>query len=202
MDKDIIYLDAFIKTIKNYNDNPSEEDKNMYLKRAAYYGVKFINTKEKPTNPTIEKTKDDFQFSSVVKSLLGLLTPKELINIFPVDKVYDGHKWQSKDYFYTMDYINDNLKLDDPIGEDNILKLLWEYTNTDLMVFNVKIMGYMSDLRQLDGYPSISEEWADKEGIAPSPSIHRNDKDERFIIRSGKIEMLDNPKQSHLRLVK
>ena len=201
MEKYNLYLDAFIKTIENYKHATELSDIKMYVKRAIFYGVKWINLKEVYDKTTIEKVEDTFTLASSIKSLIGLLTPGELITIFPIDKVYDGAKWETKDYFYTMDCIN-KLDPNELIGADNVLNLLWDYTNIDLMLFSINIMGYISDLRQGDGYPSLFEEWTDKEGIAPSPNIHRNNKDERFIVRSGKIEMLDKPKQSHLRIVK
>ena len=75
--------------------------------------------------------------------------------MFPIDKDYKGNKWGLKDYFYTRDYIN-GLEQDKPIGEE-ILKFLWEYQNKDITDFNVCCMEAMSNLRKLDGLPSLAE---------------------------------------------
>lgn len=200
-----IYLDAFTNSVNEYAaEAPEFENRKDHVKKAIYYGVKTVTTKEKTINLTKKKAENNFQFASIVKDLIGTLTPGEFENLFPIKKEYDGKKYQSKDYFYTKKYL-DTLDPDKPINEsEDPLEFLWEYQNWDITIFTVRIMGYMSDLRQLDGYPSISEEWADKEGVIKSPSIYRNNKDERFIVRSGKVELLDNPepKSSHLRLVK
>lgn len=152
MEKYNLYLDAFIETIEKYKDAIELNDVKMYVKRAVFYGVKLINLKEIYDKTTLETVENTFELASSIKSLMGLLTPGELMTIFPVDKVYNGTKWGTKDYFYTMDCIN---KLDpkELIGEENILNFLWDYTNIDLMLFSVNLMGYASKLRQLEGCP-------------------------------------------------
>jgi hypothetical protein len=53
----------------------------------------------------------------VILSSIGSLKPAELVNIFPIEKTYDGDRWGVKDYFYTRDYLN-TLDPDKPIGEN------------------------------------------------------------------------------------
>ena len=72
---------------------------------------------------------------------MGTLKPKEFMELYPIPKEYDGHKYEIKDYFYTRDYIK-GLEQENPIGTE-VFNLLWEYQNRDLIHFNVNFMEYM-----------------------------------------------------------
>ena len=37
--------------------------------------------------------------------VIGRIKLNNLINLFPIDKIYDGDKWGCKDYFFTMDVL-------------------------------------------------------------------------------------------------
>jgi hypothetical protein len=58
---------------------------------------------------------------------MSQLTPREFMNIFPIDKTYDGERFECKDYFYTIKIVR-ALDQDAPIG-DKLDDLLWEYMN-------------------------------------------------------------------------
>ena len=42
-----------------------------------------------------------FKMIDGIFAILGCLTLKNFVTTFPVDKTYDGGKWQCKDYFST-----------------------------------------------------------------------------------------------------
>ena len=73
---------------------------------------------------------------------IGMLTPRQLVEVFPIHKTYDGDKYQMKDYFYTMEEIN-KIGLDNPIG-DKSFELLWDYENNDLRNFLVETVSTMN----------------------------------------------------------
>ena len=161
--KHMIYLNAFIETIRNYADKmESEEDFSLYLKRAVYYGVKIVNSIDRPIDKT--KSNSNLEIADTIKALMSCLTPREFENLFPIDKTYDGKKWQSKDYYYTKEYLK-KLDPDKSIGDKEIHSFLWEYQNIEITMFNVNLIGFMSDIREGQGYQSIMEEWIDKVGI-------------------------------------
>ena len=60
----------------------------------------------------------------------------------------------------------------------------------------------MSDLRRLEGYPSIASEWADMEGIK-TMTLHEgvNGKD-FFIDEQGKVIKINKNRPKHLKVVK
>jgi hypothetical protein len=156
-----------------------------YIKKLIVYGIKAVNTKPEPKTLTHEEAISDFQFATVILDLIGTLTPGEFMNLFPIEKEYKGHRWQMKDYFYTMDYIKglDPLK---PIGEDAI-NFIWEYTNWEITEFNIAIMGYMSNIRRLEGQPSLMEEWADMNGLK-TYTMHTDQQGREFLFDGEKEE--------------
>ena len=99
-----LYLQALINSMKDYKNGADEKDS---IKKLVFYGVKAINTKPKDEYLSLETIQSNIDFNNVILGAIGTLTPKELINIFPLDKYYKGAKYQSKDYFYSMNYIKD-----------------------------------------------------------------------------------------------
>ena len=194
----ILYLKAWGKVTQQRIDNPEVL---LHTQKSVFHGVKFITTTPEGDYTTREQAVRNFQFISLIKDLVSLLTPEQFIEIFPIEKVFDGEKYQTKDYYYTRSYI-DSMDPLEPIGGE-ALKFLWDYANPDIRIFNLKSMSAMSDLRELDGYPSMGEEWADMNGV-PTHNIHQDAKGNKIIIVDGKPMKLNRPKQlpSYLKLVK
>lgn len=193
MDKYTYYLNAFMKTVEAYNENPDRE----IMKRTILYGVKMINSEPKAV--TYEEAQSGLRLASMIKDLMGLVTPEEFMNIFPIEKDFKGHKWETKDYFYTVDYIS-SLDIYQPIGED-VLEFLWEYHNMEVRRFNVALMRYMDDLRRLEGKPSFAEEWADMNGIN-TYTLHTDQKGKEYMIdKAGKTVRVKKPRPKYLKLV-
>jgi hypothetical protein len=75
---------------------------------------------------------------------MALLTPREFTNIFPIEKVYDGAKYETKDYFFTVQAIE---KIGwDSVIDDDIVEFLWDYTNIYVSLFLVEMLGCTSDI--------------------------------------------------------
>ncbi|MCI8470360.1 MAG: hypothetical protein HFJ35_02550 [Clostridia bacterium] len=156
-----IYLRLFDDTLNLYAVDIENKEN---LKRLAYYGVKAINE--------ISKTKEDmeyeqilklFEFSEVVKTVISLLTPNELITVFPIEKRYDGEKYQIKDYFFTMEELQ-------KIGMNKIIankieNLLWDYENIEIREFLANSLTILSDINKMETGESIMERWAKENNI-------------------------------------
>lgn len=198
--KNYLYLKAWDRTLKEYTENLDIANKLIYIQRLIFYGVRTVITNPVREHTTREQAEWDFQFITIIKSLVGLLKPSEFMLLFPIKKDYDGHKWQTKDYFYTRDYIN-TLDPDEPIGEE-VLMFLLEYTNKDIKIFNIKSMLSLSKLRQLDGHPSIAKEWADMNGIK-THTLHSGANGQEFYIddTTGKTIKVKKKRPGHLRLI-
>lgn len=201
-DKYSLYLQAFQNTAKAYREGQGPNEK-PYITKLIVYGVKAVNAKPAADYTTWEETVSDFQFICTIKDLIGTITPAEFMTIFPIEKEYQGHRWGMKDYFYTRDYIN-TLDPDKPIGEaTDPLEFMWEYTNWEIREFNVAIMSCMSNLRKLEGYPSLADEWADMNGIR-TYSMHTDQKGREYLYDgdTGKTIRVKRKRPRYFKVVK
>src|SRR5690625_1117155 len=98
--------------------------------------------KSLPRELTYDQSVYAFHLTNSIQQIMSQLTPKEFMNIFPITKDYKGYKWDIKDYYSTMEYVN---KLDQsrPIGEE-IDKFLREYMNEEINRFSIAILRLMS----------------------------------------------------------
>lgn len=144
------------------------------LRKICFSGTKYITLKHDIRNSlqaldcldiTEKSAKTDFWEIEVVITLLGGLTPRNLMIAFPITKEFDGEKWCCKDYYYTMEEIN-KLDLDTPIGKDGILELLWDYQNPMLSELYIESLSAASDLRRMQTGKGLAEEFFEKEGIS------------------------------------
>ncbi|MDU5081990.1 hypothetical protein [uncultured Tissierella sp.] len=200
--KNYLYLKAWDRVLKEYTQNPDMVNRRKCIQKLVFYGVKYVVTNSVREDTTREQAELDFQLISIIKSLVGLLEPSEFVEMFPITKDYDGDKYQTKDYFYTRDYIN-TLDPNVPIGEkEDPLMFLWEYTNKDIENFNIKSMLALSKLRQFDGYPSIGQEFADIMGIK-TQELHTGSNGQEFFINDkGKTVRMTKRRPRYLKVVK
>lgn len=133
------------------------------LKQMIFYGVKYINSSQSDKPRTYEWLECEIYLITFLISAIGLLTPAELLTIFPLEKQYDGAKYETKDYFYSMKTIRE-IGLNNVIG-DKADKLLWDYCNWDIDNFVVNMMCFLSDIRQLEGETSVMEEFSELLGL-------------------------------------
>lgn len=136
------------------------------LKQFCFAGVKYtvISRRCDKGSYSVKAMEAKFTLMDIIMEYIAMLTPKELMILFPITKNYDGHKYQSKDYFTTKEDIK-RYPLNEPIGRENIFGLIWDYWNWDLNFFLVEYMSAMSDLRRFQGEMGIMEEFCEKEGI-------------------------------------
>lgn len=191
------YLTAYINELKIGAKDVTEKPKNIV--KIIYYGVKYAIGLSKPRNK--EEAESQFLIISGLKSTMSLLTLKEFMTIFPISKIFDGEKYQIKDYYSTIDVIKElGLKPNKPIGE-NILEFILEYMNKDIMNFTTKGWLIMSAIRGFDGHIDLSEEFMAQLGM-DTPNTFKNSKGEALYIRHGKTHKIEKNKQSHLTLIK
>lgn len=65
------------------------------------------------------------------------LTPRQMINLFPLKKEFDGERYGCKDYFYARKSVEE-YGLDRRI--ENAVDFLWDYQNDDLARFMVEYL--------------------------------------------------------------
>lgn len=152
---------ARVKRIRELKENINYPEKywNMYkdsvlhltkddiekhnLQKTVYAFCKYV--------ASINKQIDDMSFDGLVllrshlghfaEEFLGRLTVQEFINIFPIEKRYDGGE-EFRDYFSTMDTMIDEFGLDEkiPTKDDKYFNFLWEYYNPTITRFMVNLM--------------------------------------------------------------
>lgn len=135
---------------KTFNDFKSENE--LEFKRLLFLTVKKMSFDNKMSSLSNEMR---FQLYSSVCDMIGLLTPRELMQMFPIRKDYDGEKYQSKDYFYVMNMIEEH-GIDNPINET--FEFLWDYTNPTTTNFLVNCMTAMEALNVEMGGTTVLEE--------------------------------------------
>jgi len=192
-----VYERAYSRLLEQYRNNPA--DAKATIKKLVFLGVKRIITRHEPEIITKELADLYFQNMQVIMGAMALLMPKEFMQMFPITKDYDGHKYQFKDYFYTRNYVN-QLPQDEPIG-DKIHDFLWEYSNHDITEFMVKLMETVSNLRRLEGLPSLAEQWAADNGIS-AYTLHTDSRGRQFLIDRETGQTIRVKPRRHLHIVK
>lgn len=143
------------------------------FKHYLYLAVKFIpkvfDFKNHYDTREIEQW---FKLISDIGNMISQLTPREFLNMFPVEKEYDGQKYQTKDYFFTMDAIN-QMEIDNPIGEQ-VHKFLFDYTNWDINFYMVTWMGIVNRMHQEQGGKDIALEFFEEQGTPLHPLYEKD----------------------------
>lgn len=195
-----LYMNAYYRTLQAYNDN-KDQDIRPVIKKLIICGVKAINTNPEQEYIEREAAEQEFQFIELIKDFMSVLTPGEFMRLYPIDKEYDGHKYQSKDYFYTMDYLKD-LDTDKPIGRE-ILNFLWEYQNIEISLFGVRLLCSMSKLQRLNGEKTVAEDLADMMGVK-TYNLYTDSKGREYVFdkETGKTARAKKPKPRYLKVIK
>ena len=138
-----------------------------------------------------------FQLLDTIFNVLGNLTLRTFVTTFPIRKDYDGKKWESKDYFYTMNILSE-MDWDKPIGRDVMSELLWDYENDNLRHMYVEYMCAMSAIYRSQTGKGIAEQWCEDNDI-PTYTI-KDDVGVSINNQTGQITRIK--KRSSLQLVK
>lgn len=85
------------------------------------------------------------------------LTFAEFVQIFPIRKEFDGYKYEVKDYFTTIAYIESCGGMDQFIQHP--FELLIEYNNFELSIFTVDIICIMDEIRSRKTGMNLIEEF-------------------------------------------
>lgn len=185
-----IYLKAFEnKHIELDRDQKNYKDT---LKSLIYYGVKLTNSNNKDRDIEVIQT--------VIKAIEEL-TAREFMQVFPIDKVYDGETYGVKDYLSNMEQIKD-------IGIDLIIEdsfsFLYDYVNMDTRKFTVQVMNVTDDVRLQEGKVSIIEEVMAGAGMK-TYSLYTDDRGKEFMFKDGTTKPINKPKRrlpKYLKVIK
>ena len=146
---------------------------------------------------TLDEVKAKYQLFDFLFTVLGAVTLKNFVTTFPIKKIYDGNKWETKDYFYTMGVLS-KMDWEKPIGRDKMFDFLWDYVNDDLIRVNVEYMGILSDMYRSQTGKGIEEQFCEDNGIG----TYTVDRDTGFMRDNLTGEISRFKKQSHIQVVK
>lgn len=146
---------------------------------------------------TLEEAQTAFQLIDAIFTVCGYLTLRNFVTTFPIEKDYDGAKWETKDYFYTMDVLS-KMDWDAPIGRDELSELLWDYMNADLRHAYIEFTTAMSAIYRSQTGKGMMEQFCEDNGIGTytvdeGTGIMRNN-------QTGEVGKFR--KQSHIQVVK
>jgi len=193
-----LYRRAFTKTtLKIKVDGYSNSNR----RHAIFYGVKLFGL----INIDKADIESAFVEMETIKTLIKTLTPNELMQLFPIEKTYDGKRWQSKDYYFTMKTLTRH-GLNNHIGEA-VDHILWDYMNEDLRMFQVNLISIISKFYRaqtgremlVDAFEEISGEHL------PSYTMIKNPATGREIMRNndtGEMMRVQKPFPRHVKLHK
>lgn len=198
----MLYLNAFINEIEKANkkyETAREYDLDT-LTKIIWTSVKMISALE-PTNDGQVLLESGLPLLTFINGSMSLLKPKEFERIFPIDKEYDGEKYDMKDYFYTRKYI-DEFGEDRVIG-DEIEEFLWEYQNRTIRIYMVKTLKIMSSIRRFETGKGIMEGFLEEQGV-PTYTMHEGVDGKQYIEnnQTGEISEVKKPRPRYLRVVK
>lgn len=151
---------AYQRKLKQICDENCSLPSEQQLEQLIFYGIKcYGKWFEKPENsvPWVA-----YQEIHSILDLMKHITPRQLMTMFPIDKDFDGHKYECKDYFYTNEFLS-TIDMDQPIEEP--FEFLWDYWNNETSCFLLNVMQAMSDIRKEQVGKGIMEEFLENEGF-------------------------------------
>lgn len=126
--------------------NRDDLKKYIFLGTKAY-GKEYFMNRHRSKFHSCEEIEWVYNETNEIMKAIGLLTPEELLQLFPVTKDFDSGKFGSKDYFWAMEKIK-ALPKDKPIGtEQNVAEVLWDYVNESTEYFFLNWHDSLCDLR-------------------------------------------------------
>ena len=179
-----LLLKQLVAASDSYKVSPNHDN----FKKLIYWSIRHLPYFK--TNNVEEK----FTYISCLKDCLKKITYGEFVQMFPIDKEYDGAKWEMKDYYSTMEYLNDK-SLDDYIEDP--LELIFEYNNCHIIIFGVEVMSVTSDLNKIQTGIGITEAFM-------FPDQYPTDSKGNLIgvNAKGKVCKVNNPRSIKLTVIK
>ncbi|MGH1259591.1 MULTISPECIES: hypothetical protein [Bacillus] len=202
LDYIVIYINMFINALEELKKQDKETkslSRDTYRK-VIFAGVRYIS-KSKNDVLNYDYLMNRFLVISYLENLMKVLTPRDFITMFPIDKNYDGSRYEMKDYFSTMKEIN-KIGMDTPIGEE-IIKFLWDYQNfKDITLFTLASMRTLNNIQKLQGEKTLTEEFAERLGL-DTYTKHKESNGKEYITnnRTGATQEVQKSRPRYLKPV-
>ena len=182
-------------------DLPQDE-----LAKIGFAGIKYICSMREITREnrklgidesrTLAEEQLRFTVIDSIFTILGCLTLRNFVTTFPIDKTYDGAKWECKDYFSTMDVLS-KMDWDKPIGRDELSELLWDYDNEELRHAYIEFTTAMSAIYRAQTSKGIMEKFLEDRGVP----TYTMDKETGIMKNNQTGDIVKTQKVSHIKIV-
>ena len=149
-----------------------------------------------------------FEAFELWKQAACMLTYRELFTIYPINKNFDGYKYEIKDYWSTKEYIEENINdLNETVEEDVLMELIMEYHNSDLFRIAMRYVKAIDFYHECKYGFTVMDEFLDSVGAI---SIPRDSKGNLIGIVDGKVVKkpkedtfieMDKKEKSNLRII-
>lgn len=146
---------------------------------------------------TLEEEQVRFTVIDSIFTILGCLTLRNFVTTFPIDKTYDGEKWEEKDYFYTMEILS-AMDWDKAITRDELSELLCDYYNADLRHAYMEYTSAMSAIYKAQTGKGIMEKFFEDRGVP----VYTMDKETGIMKNNQTGDIVKTQKVSHIQVVK
>lgn len=146
---------------------------------------------------TLAQEQLKFTVIDSIFTILGCLTLRNFVTTFPIEKTYDGEKWECKDYFSTMEVLS-SMDWNKPIGRDELLELLWDYDNADLRHAYMEYTSAMSAMYKAQTGKGIMEKFFEDRGVP----TYTMDKATGIMKNNQTGDIVKTQKVSHIQIVK
>lgn len=199
LEKTMLYNDALVRLLSFYENKELTKE---YYKKIVFLGVKCIASFPVRNCSNYDEVKNMYVSVLFIKEMITKLTIEDFINVFPIQKTYDGERFQCKDYFYTNDYLK-KFNMNDNLKDEDLDELLWEYHNVDIRLFNTAFFMIVDSLRRFDGKQSMMEEWADANGVS-TYKLHKDSNGKEYLYdkKTRKTIRVRKPKPRYLKVIK
>ena len=165
------------------------------LKR-LYAGVRYVNTYELTPSSTEEELRDLLTIIDVINILFASQPLSVIMNLYPIDKYYDGQKFQCKDYFTTMDYLK-GMDASKPVSD--VEGFLWSYYNSELMRYGIKQVLVLDELLKRSGRKTLAEAFSEAFDV---PTYHYDKKKQTMTNnRTGEVFQVKKSAPSYLKVI-
>jgi hypothetical protein len=136
VDYGTIYLRGMMRAVEPRHLDPDKKD---YIKRFVFYGIKFFSVYE-CGSMNRKELENRLDLNDVLLNYVCKLTPAELMNIFPIEKIYYGQIYGFRNYFITMEALQAH-GLNEPIQtKEKANSLLLIYQNETIMDYRENII--------------------------------------------------------------
>ena len=149
-----------------------------------------------------------FECFETWKQAACMLTYKELFTIYPIEKDFEGYKYEMKDYWSTKEFIKENIDdLDEFVEEDVLMELIMEYDNNDLFRIAMRYVEVIEFFHKQKYGFTVLDEFLDSVGV---DTIPRDSKGNLIGIVDGKVVKkpksdtfaeMDKKEKSNLRII-